>query len=439
MNRTLIGDLRQQLGETVKVQGWVKTVRDQKRMQFLILRDHTGAAQVTVERARQPELAARVSALAQEAAVTVTGRVIENPQVRLGGLEIQAEALEVVSPVVAPLPFDPFGSALPGLDLRFDWRFLDLRRPEARLIFQVQTTAEMAMRQFWVERGFVEIHTPKLMGAPSESGAELFRLDYFGRPGYLAQSPQFYKQMAMAAGFDRVFEIAPVFRADPSFTTRHTTEFTSVDMEMSWIESHQEVMALEEEWLEFVLQAVKDKHGEAIRSLLGVEVRVPARPFPQIPMADAVSILKQQGYVTPAETRGDLDPQGERLLGDYVRQTFDHEFVFVTDYPISVRPFYHMRYAEAPGQTLSFDLLWKGLEITTGAQREHRYDILSAQALEKGLSLAPIRFYLDMFKYGCAPHGGYGFGLARMLMVLLNLPNVREANFLFRAPNRLEP
>ncbi len=422
MKRTLISQLGQHIGHHVTLKGWIHTLRDQKRMQFLILRDHTGPVQVVLRKAQHPGLAETVSGLTRESAICITGQVAENPHVKLGGIEIHLTGLHIENRAVSPLPLDPFSETRPNLDSRLDWRHLDLRRPENRLLFRVQTTAEMAMREYWCSEGFIEIHSPKLMGSASESGAELFALKYFGTTAYLAQSPQFYKQMAMAAGFDQVFEIAPVFRANPSFTSRHDTEFTSVDVEISWIESHEDLMAFEERWLRHVLKAVKNAHGEELSNTFGVNVKIPEIPFPMITLAKAVEILAGQGH-TP-EKPGDLDPRGERLLGNHILKTFNHEFVFLTDYPASIRPFYHMRHAS--GLTKSFDLLWKGLEVTTGAQREHRHEALVSQALEKGLRLEPIRFYLDFFKYGCPPHGGFGFGLTRMLMVMLGIRNVRE-------------
>lgn len=439
MERTLITELNKHVGEVVSIQGWIQTTRDQKRMQFVVLRDHTGLAQVFLEKAQNPDLAAIISGLSSESCVRITGRVVENPQVKLGGLEVVMSAVQVESAVESLLPFDIFAQERPSQDKRLDWRFLDLRRPENLLAFKVQTTAETAMREFWVAEGFIEIHSPKLMGSPSESGAELFELDYFERTAYLAQSPQFYKQMAMAAGFDRIFEIGPVFRANPSFTSRHDTEFTSVDVEISWINSHDDVMGFEERWLQHVLQAVEQKHGREISETFGVEIKVPTLPFPRITMKEAINLLAKQNYAPPPDKKGDLDPQGERLLAAHVARELDHEFVFLTDYPISVRPFYHMRYPDDPMTTKSFDLIWKGVEITTGAQREHRYYVLIQQAIEKGLSLDSIQFYLDFFKFGCPPHGGFGFGLTRMLMIMLGLSNVREVTYLYRGPNRLSP
>lgn len=434
MERSLIGTLKGAIGQTVCVKGWVQTLRDQKKVQFVIVRDHTGSVQVVREKKEDP-LSALISTLSAESAVEVTGTVVANEKVKLGGIEIALDNLKVINAAPAMLPITEES----GLDLRLDWRFLDLRRPANYLIFQVQTEAEHAMRQYWTDNGFIEIHSPKFMGSPSESGAELFSVKYFDGNAYLAQSPQFYKQMAMAAGFDKVFEIGPVFRANPSFTSRHDTEFTSVDVEISWVESHDDVMKFEERWLQYVLQSLKDKHGEAITKHFGVEVVIPTVPFPRITMEEAYAILAQRGHVLSPETKGDLDPEGERQLCAHIKEQTGHEFVFVTDYPISVRPFYHMRHADKPTVTKSFDLLWKGLEVTTGAQREHRYDILVQQAKDKGLTLDPIKHYLDCFQYGCPPHGGFGFGLTRMLMVLLNVKNVREVTYLYRGPNRLAP
>jgi nondiscriminating aspartyl-tRNA synthetase len=441
MERTLVKDIRSQIGKDVTVKGFVQVIRDQKAVQFLILRDHSGMVQVVVERSEaNAQFNQILASLARESAVEVSGRVVDNPRVKLGQVEILLSDLIVDSNSEPVLPVDISGQTLTEIDKRLDWRFLDLRRPENQLIFRIQTTVEQAMREFWVAEGFVEIHTPKLMGSASEGGAELFTLPYFGQTAALAQSPQFFKQMAMAAGLDRVFEIGPVFRADPSFTSRHATEFTSVDMEMSWIDSHVDVMELEERWLRHILEQVKDKHGAEIKTFYDTEVVIPEVPFPKFSMAEAQQILRREGHTPPSDTRtGDIDPQGERVLCEYVRRELGHEFVFITDYPKDIRPFYHMRYADRPGITKSFDLLWKWMEITTGSQREHRYDVLESQAREMGVTLDAIQFYLDFFRFGCPPHGGFGFGLARLLAALVNQGNIREVTFLHRGPNRLVP
>jgi nondiscriminating aspartyl-tRNA synthetase len=440
MERTTISELKKQIGKDVQVKGWLQTLRDQKKMQFLILRDRSGLVQVAHYRPSNEELGTKISTLTPESALTITGKVVENPIVKLGGLEIQLESLTVENLAESPLPFDPFDKVnLPAIDFRMDWRYLDLRRPENLLLFKVQTALEEAMRAYWIQHNFIEIHSPKIMGSPSESGAELFEIQYFERKAYLAQSPQFYKQMAMAAGFENVFEIGPVFRADPSFTSRHMTEFTGLDMEMSWINSHEDVMAFTERWLQYSYQAVKERYGQEIKTVFNVDLLAPEVPFPRLTMAQAYEILRGMNYKLPPERKGDLDPGGERALADHVKQKYNHDFVFVSDWPIAVRPFYHMRHPDNPELTRSFDLLANGMEIATGAQREHHYAVLLKQALEKGLTQENTQYYLDFFKFGCPPHGGFGMGLSRLLVSMLNLGNIREAVFLFRGPNRLNP
>ena len=432
MTRVLIKDLNNYIGQQVTIKGFVSVIRDQKKMQFLVIRDHTGQAQAMQEKSGSP-IVELISSLTPESSVILTGTVIDNPSVKLGGLEIAITDLSVANLATSPLPLDEMS----GPEVRANWRFLDLRRPEHALIFRVQTLVEKAMREYWDMHHFVEIHSPKLMGAASESGAELFKLQYFDGVAYLAQSPQFYKQMAIAAGFDKVFEVGPVFRANPSFTSRHDTEFTSVDMEISWIDSFEDIMHFEEKWLVYIFQRVKDELGEEIKAALNIDVVVPALPFPRVTMAEAHDIVAKLGH--PLDPNSDLDSEGELVLCSYITEKTGHEFVFVTDYPSTVRPFYHMRHPDNDKLTKSFDMLWRGLELTSGAQREHRYDILIKQAKEKGLALEPIEAYLNCFRFGCPPHGGLGFGLSRMIMLMLGFKNVREVTYLYRGPNRLAP
>ena len=435
MTRTRIDELLSHVGEQVTIRGWVQVVRDQKRMQFLVIRDESGLAQVVLGKEDPPTgLNEEVSRLTAESAVTVTGTVVADERVKLGGLELQLAGVTVDSPAEPELPIAPDSA----LDKRIDWRYLDLRRPDRRLIFEVQTTVEHAMRELWRREGFIELHTPKLMGSASESGAELFKVEYFEGEAFLAQSPQFYKQMAMAAGFGRVFEVGPVFRANPSFTSRHDTEFTSVDVEISWIDSHDAVMVFEEMWLTHVLAVVKETHGQEIEATFDTELIVPTLPFPRVTLEQAKELLREQGHEAPGPEH-DLDPPSERALSAIVKEKEGHEFAFVTDYPTSVRPFYHMRYADRPTVTKSFDLLWRGIELTTGAQREHRYEQLLAQAADKRVDTGPIQYYLNFFRFGAPPHGGFGFGLTRLLMQMLGQENVREVTFLYRGPHRLEP
>ena len=419
----------------VSVGGWVETIRDQKKVQFVVLRDESGAVQLVRPRPEGDDaISATISGLSLGTFVAVDGGLKHDERVKLGGIEVRIEQLRVIA---ASDPEQPI-AADTGIDKRLDWRFLDLRNPAQQLIFRVQTTFEHALRTWWVEHDFIELHTPKLMASPSESRAELFQVGYFDTVAYLAQSPQFFKQMAQPAGFGGVFEIADAFRADPSYTARHATEFTSVDMEFSWIDSHEDVMDVHEQLLVAGIAAVQAKHGDDIERLLGLQVTVPTRPFPRIPLAEAKRIVAEQGYTVP-RADDDMDPEGERRISAHVRQAFEHDFVFLTDYASSIRPFYHMRHDDDPSLTNSYDLIYRGTEISTGAQREHRVDVLTAQARDKGVDPAEIDFYLDFFRYGVPPHGGFGMGLARVLMLLLERSSIRETTYLFRGPNRLLP
>jgi aspartyl/asparaginyl-tRNA synthetase len=433
MKRVAIGQLTARIGDHVVVRGVLDTLRDQKRMQFLVVRDRTGTVQATHDKSSADELSASISRLSHGTFVSLFGRVLEAPQVRLGGIELAIEKIEVDNPAASPVPIAEDSS----LELQIDWRQISLRTQRNLLIFEVQTLFEHAARSFWHERDFIEIHSPKLLGTASESGAEVFKVEYFDTHAFLAQSPQFYKQMAMAAGFDRVFEIGPAFRAEPSFTARHETEFTSIDMEIAWIDSHEEVMQLEESWLAYTVGMVADKLGDRIESEFGVRIVAPTVPFPRVTVAEAIEIAASRGH--RVMRKGDLDPEGERLTSAFIRETSGHEFCFITEFPASTRAFYHMRDDRRPDLTKGFDLLWNGLEVTTGAQREHRYDRLVEQALRAGYDLGPLRDYLNFFRYGCPPHGGMGIGLTRILMSMLGAASIREVTLLSRTPTRITP
>lgn len=428
MERTYIKDIK--VGENNKVKGFIENIRDKKTMAFIVVRDITGKLQVTIEKEKFPEIAKEIEGVLPHSVITVEGPVVANEFVKMGGVEMLPEKLTVESRAEA-LPLGPDAN----IDTRLDYRWIDLRTEKNQLMFEMQTELVKAFREFCLERNFIEIHTPKLIATASESGADVFELDYFDGKAYLAQSPQFYKQMAMASGFERIFESGPVFRAEKSNTNKHATEFTGFDLEISYIESYEDIMKFEEEMLAYALEKVHAKYGEKCKEIFGKEIVVPTLPFPRIKLADLYADLKEMyGFEVPASEMNDLTTEAERLCKKYAMDKYGHEFLFVTDYPKDKRAFYHMR---KDGIPQGYDLIWSGVEITTGAQREHRYDVLKAQAEEKGLD-KDVKFYLEFFKYGCPPHGGFGLGVDRLTMILTDY-TIKEVEFLFRGPNRLTP
>lgn len=444
MERTYINQVQNSIGSTVKVQGFIENLRNSKAMAFIVLKDITGKLQITVEKADHPELVDTIDTLTADSVITVTGKVVANDYVKMGGIEMIPTEIQVES-IADALPIARKAIAATkkkkaversSIDQRIDYRWVDLRTDENQLMFKAQSCMVNAMRRYLLEQNFIEIHTPKLIAAASESGSEVFKVDYFDGNAYLAQSPQFYKQMAMAAGFERIFETGPVFRAEKSFTSKHATEFSGFDLEFSYITSYRDVMKMEEELLKAGLAAVKEAYGDQIQELFGQEVIVPETPFPVVTLAELYQGLEEDfGYVVDEAEKGDLTTEAERLSYDWVKKHYNHEFLFVTDYSAEKRAFYHMR--DENGVPQGYDLIWRGVEITTGAQREHRYEVLKRQAEEKGLA-EDVKFYLEFFQYGCPPHGGFGLGIDRLTMLLLGL-TIKEAMFIFRGPNRLTP
>jgi aspartyl-tRNA synthetase len=439
MNKILFKDLENYFEKEIEIQGFVDKIRDLQYVQFIILRDSSDKVQLTVEKNDDnKDLNSIISTLTKESTVLAKGILHKQDKVKLRGMEFIPSLLEITSKSEEELPIDILDyNNKSKQDLRLDNRFLDLRLDKNYLIFKGQTLAEMAMREYWIKNNFIEIHSPKILGTASESGAEVFSLDYFGKKVYLAQSPQFYKQMAMAAGFNNVFEIGPVFRAENSHTAYHATEFTSVDIEMSWIKSYHEVMDAEEAKLKQVMLKLYEGINEEYKTIFKNEIEVPNYDFPRIPFYEAKKII-QENYKYNGEKEFDFDRKEEELIGLYAKKKLNSDFVFIIDYPFAARPFYHML-DPVTKLTYSFDLLYKGIEITTGAQREHRIEVLKSQALEKEMSLESLDFYFNFFRFGMPPHGGYGFGLTRFLMRFFDVESIRDVTFLYRGPNRVNP
>ena len=432
MKRTYIKDLTE--GQC-KIKGMVETIRDKKIM-FIVIRDVTGAVQVTIEKDKCPEVYAEAKKLTPHSFVSVEGECVFSTYVRNGGKEIYPTALEIMSIAdVLPIRADS------GQDLRMDYRWIDLRDEKKLFMFKIQTAFEKYAVEFFNKNNFIEIHTPKITALSSEGGSEVFELkDYFGQKACLTQSPQLYKQMSMMAGFDKTFEIGEYFRANPSFTSRHDTEFTGIDVEISYIESHHEVMDVEEALLSYIIKGIKNEFNDEYKKYFGKDVLDMDVKIPRIPLYEVYRILKEEkNYEVPRALKGDLDPDGEKLICQYVKEKYNSDFVFIVDFPAKARAFYSMKHEDNPELTKTYDLLFRGIEITSGAQREHRYEQLKQNIAEQGIDPESMHEYLEFFRYGAPTHGGFGLGLTRALVRLFELPSVKDVTFLFRGPNRLKP
>ena len=439
MESIKINELRNHIGEEVVFSGFVDEIRNLKWVQFIVLRDETFKIQITIEKSEESnkELVEIVDNLSVESTLKVTGKVMDSPNVKLNGMEVIPSKIEVTSSNLGELPFNYKDISTVNIDTRLDYRFIDLRSEKNVLMFQIQSTLVRYMREYLYNNGFIEIHTPKLLGAASESGSEVFEVKYFDKSAYLAQSPQFYKQMALASGFGKVFEVAPCFRAENSNTSRHATEFTSFDVEFAYIDSFDDVMDLEAEMLRYAFSKVNEVYGDRIKDVFDNEIIVPSGEFPKMRLNDIYKELEERyGYKVDDSEKNDLTTEAERLTYKLAMDKFNSEFLFVIDFPAEKRAFYHMRDKE--GVLQGYDLIWRGVEITTGAQREHRYEEICKNAKEKGLD-KDVQFYLEFFKHGCPPHGGFAIGVDRLTMLLLGIPSVKEVEFLFRGPNRLTP
>lgn len=425
------------LGQKIRVCGWVDNIRDLGGVRFVLLRDRSGVLQVVIKKGVTPETAIETSKeLVKETVACFEGTLVESKS-KLK-YELQASGIQVLSKPVEPIPLEPATSTEAQLNVRLDYRWLDVRNLKVSAVFQFESWVANKFREFFRQNGFVEVFTPKIVAAGTEGGAEVFPVIYFGREAYLAQSPQFYKQMAVIAGLERVFEVGPVFRAEAHHTVKHLTEFHGLDIEMGFIEGPEDVMNMLESFFRYLAkEAEADDSIKTVRNYFDLTLRVPSK-VPRITIREAYEVLKER-YNHQLPYMEDLDPQAERELGDYVLKEYDSDFIFVTEYPWKVRPFYTMRKPQEPEWTLGFDLLFRGLEIATGSQREHRYDQLLANLRDKGLNPERFQFYLNFFKYGAPPHGGAGLGLERIVKQFLNLDNVREARLLPRDPERLTP
>ncbi len=424
-----------EIGKEYVVAGWVDSLRIHGKLVFIVLRDRTGKIQVVAKKNISEPAWRAARELSPESVIAVKGVLVES-KAALGGIEIQAKAIRVLSRA-APLPIDIRNPEKTTLAKRLDWRYLDLRNPKITAIFTIESDLAISMAKWFEAKGFVEIFTPKIVGAATEGGAEVFPVIYFDREAFLAQSPQLYKQLGVISGLERVFEIGPAFRAEPHHTARHLTEYTSVDFEMGFIESYEDVMDIVEELLLDTITTVLERHRKIIEEYFPSARTDLPKSIPRITIREAYKLLRSVGHAI--EEGEDLGTEEERILGSIIEKEYGSPLVFVTEYPWKVRPFYTMKKVDDPRYTYSFDLLYGGLEIATGGQREHRYEVLRKQIEEKNLNPNSFDWYLEMFRYGAPPHGGAGIGLERVVMQLLGLRNIREARLLPRDPERLKP
>ena len=420
------------LGEEVKVNGAVHTIRDMGTVAFVILRKREGLVQCVYE---EGVTKFDLKDLREAATVEVTGKLTESEKAP-NGIEIRLSEIKVLSMPKDSLPLAVSKWKLnTSLEAKLNYRSISLRNVRERAKFKIQEGIVRGFREFLYKEGFTEIHTPKIGAKGAEGGSNLFRLDYFHRPAVLEQSPQLYKQM-MVGVFDRVFETGPVFRAEKHNTKRHLNEYTSLDFEMGYIDSFEEIMAMETGFLQYAMKLLKEDYAKELE-ILKVELpdasRIPAVRF------DVAKELVAKKYNRQIRNPFDLEPEEEALIGQYFKEEYNADFVFVTHYPSKKRPFYAMDDPEDTRFTLSFDLLFHGLEITTGGQRIHDYNALLKKIEDRGMETEGMEQYLDTFKYGMPPHGGLGIGLERLTMQLLGEENVREACLFPRDLNRLEP
>ena len=407
---------------TATVKGWVQDVRALGGIAFVTLRDRFGTIQITLPKKKiDPALFEELTKLPRESVVAVTGEVKASNQTALG-LEIIPSAVEVYSKAATPLPLGVVDKVNVEMDTRLNHRFMDLRKPEIRAIFELKAMMVELIEECVRANSFNQVYTPKINAAGAEGGAELFKIQYFDKPAFLAQSPQLYKQILMSTGLDRVFELGPAFRAELSNTNRHVTEFISFDGEMSWIENEEEVMAMIETIIDHVLTGLKER-GKKQLELLGKEIKVPARPYPILTYSECLKMVQDAGL--PLKEGDDLGTEGEKIIGDKMAEK-GVELYFIAEYPEEAKPFYIMEKDGTP-YSFSFDLDYKGQEISSGGQREYRHDKLVARMEKKGLNPADFEFYLEAFRYGMPPHGGWGIGIERLLVKMLDLGNIREA------------
>lgn len=429
-------ELLQHKGEDATVAGWVDNIKELPNLRFIIIRDREGVAQVTVHKKNSPkEVIDASEKLNLQDVIAVTGLVVEKQVAKIGP-EVQPNSLKVLSRSQTPLPIDITSESETQLDTRLDWRVLDLRKPRNLAIFRIQAKIMEGMEEYLRLNGYLQVSTPAILGGLSEGGSEVFKIDYFGSPAFLRQDPQLHRQLTIAAGFDKIYDLGPNWRAEMSHTPRHLCEHRACAVEFGFLSDETDTERVEEALIAHTLLKVANECKQEL-DLLGVKVEIPSLPFPELKFPDVYDIIRQEGK--EIEFGQETDREDEQILAEHVKEKMNSDFFFINRFPFSSKPFYVMRVQDDPQWARSVDLVYRGMELSSGGQRENNYERLMEQVKLKGMDEETISWFTDNFKYGVPPHGGFAIGIERTVMQLLGIENVREASLFPRTPERLRP
>lgn len=429
-------ELKGMIGKEVHLEGWVHDVRALGGISFVLLRSSAGIVQIAApKKAVGKDVYESISSLHQEDVISCVGVVKESRAAR-AGIEIVPSRIAVTSRAATPLPLDPRGVTPAALETRLLWRTLELRRPESAAIFRVEDAVVQGFEEFLRSEGFIRAFTPSIIGGVSEGGSEVFKIDFYGRQAFLRQDPQLHRQLTIAGGFDRIYDLGANWRAELSHTPRHLSEHRTLAPEMAFIEDEKDIMRVEEKMVVHGVKRVLED-CDADLAMLKVELKAPATPFPEVDFPDAYDILEGLGVVPRRDE--DIDEPSQRELGKHVKETTGSDFFFLNRFPSATKPFYVMRVDDDPAYARSFDLVYKGLELSSGGQREHRYERIASQVKERGMDAGSLKWFTEPFRYGVPPHGGYSFGIERFTSYILGMENVKEAVLFPRDPERLQP
>lgn len=431
-----INELLSNKGKNVVIAGWVENVKELPNLRFVIIKDRTGLAQITLSKKdSSQDLLSLTAKLNLQDVIAVEG-IVPEKQIAKIGPELKPSSIKLLNKSETPLPIDITGTIDTQLDTRLDWRVLDLRNPRNLAIMKIEANFMEAVEEFLRNHGVIQVSTPAILGGASEGGSEVFKIDYFGNPAFLRQDPQLHRQLAIAGGLDKIYDLGPSWRAEMSHTPRHLCEHHTFAVELGFIIDESDTQRFEEELVSHTLGKLAET-SKAELELLGVRVEKPSIPFPEIRFPEVYDILKEYGKNVPFGE--EPDREGEALLAKHVKEKTKSDIFFMNRFPFAVKPFYVMRVDEEPQWARSVDLVYKGMELSSGGQREHRHSKLIEQVKIKGMDESQIAWFTDNFRYGVPPHGGFALGVERTVMQMLGIENIREVCLFPRTPERLRP